>query len=118
MDSRPIADTLSTLRDLVVERLRSAIVSGHSAPGTLFSVPTLAEEFGVSTTPVREALLELARVGLVTAVRNRGFSRRTHLARDAHPPIRHPRAARMFCRQSPGRAPAQPIRTNCSVWRA
>ena len=73
MDSRPIADTLSTLRDLVVERLRSAIVSGHSAPGTLFSVPTLAEEFGVSTTPVREALLELARVGLVTAVRNRGF---------------------------------------------
>ena len=73
MDARPIADTLATLRDLVVERVRSAIVSGRSPPGTLFSVPTLAEEFGVSTTPVREALLELARAGLVTAVRNRGF---------------------------------------------
>lgn len=71
--NQPIADTSTTLRDRIVERLRSSIVSGHSEPGTLFSVPTLAGKFGVSTTPVREALLELARAGLVTAVRNRGF---------------------------------------------
>ena len=73
MDARPNPGALSTLRDIVVERFRSAIVSGRSAPGTLFSVPTLAEEFGVSTTPVREALLELARAGLVTPVRNHRF---------------------------------------------
>ncbi len=39
----------------------------------MYSVPTLAEEIGVSTTPVREALLELSHSGLITPVRNRGF---------------------------------------------
>ncbi len=73
MDGRLIPDGASTLRDMVVERIRSSIVSGRSAPGTLFSVPTLAGELSISTTPVREALLELARSGLVTPLRNRGF---------------------------------------------
>jgi DNA-binding GntR family transcriptional regulator len=73
MDGRASPDTGTTLRDMVVERVRASIVSGRTAPGTLFSVPTLAEEIGISTTPVREALLELARNGLVAPVRNRGF---------------------------------------------
>lgn len=73
MDGRTIPDGTSTLRDMVVERIRSSIVSGRSAAGTLFSVPTLAGELNISTTPVREALLELARSGLVTPLRNRGF---------------------------------------------
>jgi DNA-binding GntR family transcriptional regulator len=63
----------TSLRDMVLQRVRSDIVSGHSAPGTMYSVPTLAEELGISTTPVREALLELSLSGLITAVRNRGF---------------------------------------------
>jgi DNA-binding GntR family transcriptional regulator len=61
------------LRDKVVERVRSDIVSGRRGPGTMYSVPTLADELGVSTTPVREALLELSRSGLLTPMRNRGF---------------------------------------------
>ena len=73
MDGRPGLDQSATLRDMVVERIRASIVSGRTAPGTLFSVPTLAGEIGISTTPVREALLELARNGMVTPVRNRGF---------------------------------------------
>ncbi len=73
MDGHTIADVAPTLRDMVVERIRSSIVSGRTAPGTLFSVPTLAGELSISTTPVREALLELARSGLVTPLRNRGF---------------------------------------------
>jgi DNA-binding GntR family transcriptional regulator len=67
------AQSVTSLRDMVLRRVRADIVSGHSAPGTMYSVPTLAEELGVSTTPVREALLELSLHGLITPVRNRGF---------------------------------------------
>jgi DNA-binding GntR family transcriptional regulator len=61
------------LREQVVQHVRAEIISGQSAPGTMYSVPSLAEDLGVSTTPVREALLELARYGLIGPVRNRGF---------------------------------------------
>ncbi len=63
----------ANLRQQILERLRWEIVSGRTPPDKLFSVPALASELGVSTTPVREALLELARDGLVTPLRNRGF---------------------------------------------
>lgn len=71
-DARP-AELFTRLRDMVLQRVRSDIVAGHAGPGMMFSVPTLAEELGVSTTPVREALLELSHGGLITPVRNRGF---------------------------------------------
>jgi DNA-binding GntR family transcriptional regulator len=61
------------LREQVLERVRSEIVSGRTPPGTVYSVPGLASELGVSTTPVLEALLELTRSGLLVALRNRGF---------------------------------------------
>src|ERR1700733_6969931 len=62
-----------TLREAVLQQVRSEIVSGRASPGTLYTVPGLAAQMGVSTTPVREALLELSRAGLVSALRNRGF---------------------------------------------
>jgi DNA-binding GntR family transcriptional regulator len=73
MDDGHPAELFTRLRDMVLQRVRSDIVAGHAGPGTMFSVPTLAEELGISTTPVREALLELSHVGLLTPVRNRGF---------------------------------------------
>ncbi len=73
MDALHNADAFTSLRDKVVQRVRSDIVSGRSAPGAMYSVPTLAEELGISTTPVREALLELGRSGLISPRRNRGF---------------------------------------------
>jgi DNA-binding GntR family transcriptional regulator len=63
----------SNLREKVLQQVRTEIISGHSAPGTMYSVPSLATSLGVSTTPVREALLELSRGGLVEPMRNRGF---------------------------------------------
>jgi DNA-binding GntR family transcriptional regulator len=62
-----------SLREQVANVLRAAIVAGQMRPGVLYSVPTLAERFAVSATPVREAMLDLAKEGLVDSVRNKGF---------------------------------------------
>ena len=53
--------------------IRGLVITGQMQPDQLYSVPRLATELGVSATPVREALLDLAREGLLEAVRNRGF---------------------------------------------
>jgi DNA-binding GntR family transcriptional regulator len=62
-----------SLRDQVAHALRAALVAGQMRPGVVYSAPVLAGQFGVSATPVREAMLDLANEGLVEAVRNRGF---------------------------------------------
>ncbi len=49
------------------------MVAGELEPGELYSAPALGERFGVSATPVREAMLDLAKDGFVVAERNRGF---------------------------------------------
>jgi DNA-binding GntR family transcriptional regulator len=51
------------------ETLRGAVISGTLRPGGIYSAPSLADEFGVSVTPVREALLDLVREGHMEAVR-------------------------------------------------
>ena len=50
----------------------AAIGDGRLEPGALHSVAQLAEQLGVSRTPVREALLMLEREGRVRFERNRG----------------------------------------------
>lgn len=59
------------LRDEVRTRLRDAIVDGTLAPGEQLRDVELATWLGVSRTPVREALLDLARSGLVLALPGR-----------------------------------------------
>lgn len=61
------------LRETVLEQLRTAIITGELAEGTLVSAPTLGAALGVSATPVREAMMDLAREGLVETVKNKGF---------------------------------------------
>ena len=63
----------TNLRDRVSQALRSAIISGEMEPGVVYSAPSLAARFGVSATPVREAMLDLVREGMVTIVPNKGF---------------------------------------------
>lgn len=58
----------------VRDRLRRDITSGRLVADTLYSVTAVAAELGVSRTPVREALLQLAQLGLVQFHRNRGFT--------------------------------------------
>src|SRR5215813_5852962 len=61
------------LREQVSEELRAALISGQLRPGVVYSAPTLGEMLGVSATPVREAMLDLVREGLVEVLRNKGF---------------------------------------------
>src|ERR1044071_1524224 len=63
----------SSLRDEVVRILQAAIVTGDLRPGITYSAPQLAQQLGVSATPVREAMLQLVNDGLITTVRNKGF---------------------------------------------
>ncbi|MFF3736303.1 GntR family transcriptional regulator [Streptomyces sp. NPDC002566] len=63
----------SSYRERVAEALRAALIAGELRPGQVYSAPALAARFGVSATPVREALLDLAKEGLVDAVPNKGF---------------------------------------------
>ncbi|KQQ06044.1 MULTISPECIES: GntR family transcriptional regulator [unclassified Rathayibacter] len=57
----------SLLRDDVYQALRDAIVDGTFEPGERLRDQELETWLGVSRTPIREALLRLARVGLVSA---------------------------------------------------
>jgi DNA-binding GntR family transcriptional regulator len=63
----------ANLRERVLRALRAAIMSGELVPGEVYSAPSLAATFGVSATPVREAMLDLAKENLVVVVPNKGF---------------------------------------------
>lgn len=65
---------MSSRSDLVAETIRSAILRGQLQPGETLVERKLADMLGVSKTPVREALIGLARRGLVTMNPNRGVT--------------------------------------------
>lgn len=73
---RPALGSLNgraSLRSRVAEALREALVVGELEPGSIYSAPALAQRLGVSATPVREAMMELAQEGLVEPLRHRGY---------------------------------------------
>ncbi len=61
-----------SLHDELVERLQTIIVEGDLAPGSKIPEKELCAKFGVSRTPMREALKVLASEGLITLTPNRG----------------------------------------------
>jgi DNA-binding GntR family transcriptional regulator len=72
----------SSLRDQALRVIRARIVSGSLLPNQLYALGAVATQLGVSVTPVREAVLELEREGLVELARNRGFRVREMTERD------------------------------------
>lgn len=65
-------DNYKPLRDLVFEALREAIITGELKSGERLMEVQLAEEMGVSRTPVREAIRKLELEGLVAMVPRKG----------------------------------------------
>ena len=62
-----------SLRSAVKELLARRIVRGELSPGSPLNLAELATVVGVSVTPLREALIELERDGLVHSILNRGY---------------------------------------------
>jgi DNA-binding GntR family transcriptional regulator len=59
--------------DLAYQRIRSMVIEGEIPPGARLGQVELAEQLGISRTPVREALRRLTGEGLAEFVPNRGF---------------------------------------------
>lgn len=76
-EAGPLGDvdqlTSPSLREQARQVIRSSITTGDLAPGQIYTARRIAEQLGVSVTPVREALMDLTNEGMVEIVRNRGF---------------------------------------------
>jgi DNA-binding GntR family transcriptional regulator len=76
------AVTRSTLRQQIADALRDEVLAGRLQPGQEFTVKEIADQYGVSATPVREALVDLSAQGLLEADQHRGFHVREYSAED------------------------------------
>ncbi|MEU0831083.1 GntR family transcriptional regulator [Streptomyces sp. NPDC056231] len=65
--------TRSTLRQQIADALRDEVLAGRLQQGREFTVKQIAEQYGVSATPVREALFDLSAQGLLESDQHRGF---------------------------------------------
>jgi len=70
------------LRDRVYDRVLEVLMGHDVEPGMRLSIDGLARTLGVSPTPVREALVQLERTGLVTREANKGYRVSPPLAGD------------------------------------
>jgi DNA-binding GntR family transcriptional regulator len=68
----PPEDRPVKMSDRLREQIEELIATGQLAPGSALDEVALAERFGVSRTPVREALIQLAAEGLVQSRPRRG----------------------------------------------
>jgi DNA-binding GntR family transcriptional regulator len=67
-------DPKNTKASHLVDRLREAIISGELSPGSKLNLENVRRQFGVSLSPLREALARLIAFGLVELHDNRGYS--------------------------------------------
>lgn len=72
-DLQPLDPSGGRRVEQAVTAVRAAIDDGRMKPGVRYSVYQLAASLGVSRTPVREALLRLEEVGLITFEPRQGF---------------------------------------------
>ncbi|MEU9793900.1 GntR family transcriptional regulator [Streptomyces sparsogenes] len=63
----------NTLRQQIADALCDEVLAGRLPAGRQFTVKEMADQYGVSATPVREALLDLCSQGLLDVEEHRGF---------------------------------------------
>ena len=78
------AFTFQTLRESITSAIRHKILTGELAPGSKLTEQKLAEEFGSSRAPIREALRQLEQEGLIEYSRNVGCSVKKITIEDAY----------------------------------
>ncbi len=66
-----------TTKDRVYKQLKEAFLRGEISPNDIFTEAKLAELLNTSRTPVREAVLDLLKEGLVVAIPRKGLQVRT-----------------------------------------
>src|SRR6266571_2799457 len=71
-----------TLREKILETIRDAIIAGALKPGEKVAEPELAERFGISRTPIREAFRQLESEGYLTVIPRKGAVVVSFSARD------------------------------------
>lgn len=71
MRRKPI-ERHQTLREKILETIRDAILKGSLKAGEKVSEPELAERFGISRTPIREAFRQLETEGYLTVIPRKG----------------------------------------------
>ncbi|MCZ0980194.1 GntR family transcriptional regulator [Streptomyces diastatochromogenes] len=104
------AVTRNTLRQQIADALRDEVLAGRLQPGQEFTVKQIAEQYGVSATPVREALVDLCAQGLLDSDQHRGFRVHQYSIADYRDMVE----ARMlvvdgiFRRHSPATVPPEP----------
>lgn len=69
---RKIIERHQTLREKILENIRDAILKGTLKAGERVSEPDLAERYGISRTPIREAFRQLESEGYLTVVPRKG----------------------------------------------
>ncbi|MFF5423797.1 MULTISPECIES: GntR family transcriptional regulator [unclassified Streptomyces] len=105
------AVTRNTLRRQIADALRDEVLAGRLQPGEEFTVRQIAEQYGVSATPVREALVDLCAQGLLDSDQHRGFRVHAFTVADYRDMVE----ARMlvvdgiFRRHAPRTPPASPV---------
>lgn len=71
MKKKPI-EHHQTLREKILETIRESILRGQLKPGEKVAEPELAERFGISRTPIREAFRQLESEGYLTVIPRKG----------------------------------------------
>lgn len=71
-----------TLREKILENIRDAILKGELKPGERVSEPDIAERYGISRTPIREAFRQLESEGYLTVIPRKGAVVAKHSEKD------------------------------------